>query len=149
MRILISACLLGVGCRYDGAEKPLPKETIELLKKNFTLIPVCPEQLGGLSTPRNPAERVGEKVISLTGDDVTAQYEKGAREALKIAKELGCNTALLKEKSPSCGCGEIYDGNFMKKLILGDGVTAALFKENQIKIFGESQIEVLLAQTGF
>ena len=148
MQILISACLLGVGCRYDGLEKPLPKETIEQLKKNFTLIPVCPEQLGGLSTPRTPAERVGEKVLSLTGDDVTAQYEKGAREALKIARELGCKTALLKEKSPSCGAGLIYDGNFMKHLIFGDGVTTELLKENQIKIFGESQIEALLKITG-
>lgn len=146
MQILMSACLLGVGCRYDGAEKPLPKEIVERLKANFILIPVCPEQLGGLSTPRNPAERVGEKVISITGDDVTMQYEKGAREALKIAKESDCRIALLKEKSPSCGCGEIYDGNFMKNLVSGDGVTAELLKANQIEIYGESRIEELLAQ---
>ncbi len=146
MKILMSACLLGVGCRYDATEKPLPKETIEELKKKFTLIPVCPEQLGGLSTPRNPSERVGEKVISITGEDVTFQYEKGGREALKIAQELDCNIAILKEKSPSCGSGLIYDGNFMKQLILGDGVTTELFKKNQIKVLGESQIEELLAE---
>ncbi len=144
MRILISGCLLGLACRYDGEYSPLPAKTLQGLKERFTLIPVCPEQLGGLPTPRPPAERVGDQVISRLGADVTAQYHKGATETLKIAKTLGCRLALLKEKSPSCGCGEIYDGNFQQKLIAGDGVTAELFKANGIAVFGESRIPELL-----
>ena len=112
MNILISGCLLGLKCRYDAKEKKLPE--IEKLIEIYNLIPVCPEQLGGLPTPRIPAERVNNKVVNQAGVDVTKEYQLGAEEALKIAKLYNCEKAILKEKSPSCGCGKIYDGTFSK-----------------------------------
>lgn len=145
MTLLVSACLLGLCCRYDGCGKPCAP-VLELQKKH-TLIPVCPEQLGGLSTPRPPAERQGCRVVTQTGLDVTAAYTRGAEEALKLAKLLQCQAAVLKERSPSCGCGQIYDGSFSKALIPGDGVTAALLKKNGIPVYGESQLSRLLAES--
>ena len=141
MNILISGCLLGLKCRYDGKEKKLPE--IEKLIEIYNLIPVCPEQLGGLPTPRIPAERVNNKVVNQAGVDVTKEYQLGAEEALKIAKLYNCKKAILKEKSPSCGCGKIYDGTFSKNLIVGNGVTADLLLKNGIEIFGESKIDKL------
>ena len=146
MRILISGCLLGVCCRYDGASKPHPL-AMELGKEH-ELVPVCPEQLGGLATPRPPAERQGERIIAKTGLDVTEQYRRGAEEALKLCRLLGCDAAVLKERSPSCGSGEIYDGTFTGTLIAGDGVTAELLKENGIAVYGESGIPELLKERG-
>lgn len=142
MRILVSGCLLGVCCRYDGASKPHPG-VLELAKRH-ELIPICPEQLGGLATPRPPAERQGSRIIARTGADVTEQYLRGAEEALKLHRLLGCDAAVLKERSPSCGSGEIYDGTFSGTLIAGDGVTAGLLKTNGISVYGESQIGELL-----
>ncbi len=144
MKLLISGCLLGLACRYDGECRPLPEEILTALGEKFQLIPVCPEQLGGLSTPRNPAERVGNMVISNMGKDVTEEYQKGAAEVLKLAELFGCTAALLKEKSPACGNGLIYDGSFRKNLVPGDGVAAELLKGNGIDVFGESEIEKLL-----
>lgn len=144
MRILISACLLGVSCRYDGASKPIDAEKIEKLKAKFELIPVCPESLGGLHCPRDPAERIGDKVISCNGADVTVQYKRGARESLYLAELFDCKIALLKERSPSCGKGQIYDGTFSGNLREGDGVTAELLTANGIAVYGESQIDELL-----
>ena len=148
-KLLISSCLLGVPCRYDGKSKPvpLPKE----LTDNFELIPVCPEVLGGLPTPRAPAEIVsrvaGEiKVVNSEGTDVTQNYLSGAIKALEIAKANGCAYALLKEKSPSCSGGQVYDGTFSRILTNGDGVTAGLLKSNGIKVFGESEIEALITE---
>ena len=141
MNILISGCLLGLKCRYDAKEKKLPE--IEKLIEIYNLIPVCPEQLGGLPTPRIPAERVNNKVVNQAGVDVTKEYQLGAEEALKIAKLYNCEKAILKEKSPSCGCGKIYDGTFSKNLIVGNGVTADLLLKNGIEIFGESEIDKL------
>ena len=141
MNILISGCLLGLKCRYDGKEKKLPE--IEELIELYNLIPVCPEQLGGLPTPRIPAERVKDRVITQAGADVTKEYQLGAKEALKIAKLYNCKKAILKEKSPSCGCGKIYDGTFSKNLIVGNGITADLLLKNGIEIFGESKIDKL------
>ena len=138
MNILISACLLGVNCRYDGSGKEIP-ELIELLSKH-TLIPVCPEQLGGLSTPRSPAEIKDNKVISKDSEDVTLEFTKGAEETLKLAKLYNCKYAILKERSPSCGSGKIYDGTFSKKLVDGDGFAAKLLKENGVEIIGETEI---------
>ncbi|MEY8337465.1 DUF523 domain-containing protein [Lachnospiraceae bacterium 62-35] len=142
--VLISACLLGLCCRYDGEEKQY--ESIEALMKLCHLIPVCPEQLGGLKTPRDPAERRGNRVLTSKGEDVTNSYEKGAEEALKMARLFGCQKAILKEKSPSCGCGRIYDGSFSRKLIPGDGVTAGLFKSHGIEIVGERQVSEFAEQ---
>ncbi len=142
MRLLVSACLLGCRCRYDGAsrEHPLAKE----LAERHTLVPVCPEQLGGLSTPRPPAERRGGLVVTRDGTDVTEQYRRGAEEALRLCRGLGCEAAVLKERSPSCGCGEIYDGTFSGTLAAGDGVTAELLSAVGVPVYGESQIEELL-----
>ena len=108
------------------------------------LVPVCPEILGGLPTPRTPSERQGERVVSKTGADVTAAYQKGAEEALRLARLFGCRKALLKERSPSCGRGQIYDGSFSGRLIPGDGVTARLLEQEGIAVFGESQLRQLL-----
>ncbi|WP_293958929.1 DUF523 domain-containing protein [uncultured Fusobacterium sp.] len=141
MNILISGCLLGLKCRYDAKEKKLPE--IEKLIEIYNLIPVCPEQLGGLPTPRIPAERVNNKVVNQAGVDVTKEYQLGAEEALKIAKLYNCKKAILKEKSPSCGCGKIYDGTFLKNLIVGNGFTADLLLKNGVEIFGESEIDKL------
>jgi len=136
--ILCSACLLGIKCRYDGKDK-LIKKVIELSKKKI-LIPVCPEQLGGLSTPREPAEQKGKRVITKSGKDVTQNFKKGAKEVLKLAKLFGIKEAILKQKSPSCGFGKIYDGSFSGQLIKGNGVTAALLKRNKIKIITEEDL---------
>ena len=105
---------------------------------------MCPEQLGGLSTPRNPSERRGERVVMNDGRDVTAEYRRGAEEALRLARLYGCTAAVLKEKSPSCGCGRVYDGTFSGTLTDGDGVMAELLKENGIRVYGESELEKLL-----
>ena len=142
MRILISACLLGCRCRYDGASRPQP--WIAALAERHTLVPVCPEQLGGLSTPRPPAERCGVRVVTREGGDVTAQYRRGAEEALRLCRLLGCDAALLKERSPSCGSGAIYDGTFTGTVTAGDGVTAELLRKNGIPVYGETQADQLI-----
>jgi len=135
---LCSACLLGVRCRYDGQSKLNPK-VIALLKKEV-LIPVCPEQLGGLPTPRKPAEQRGSKVITQIEDDVTAQYKKGAEDVLAIAYILGIKEAIFKQRSPACGVGKIYDGNFSERVIKGDGITTALLKKNGISVISEEDL---------
>ena len=144
--ILISACLLGAACRYDGGSKPVL--SVEALMGRYQLVPVCPEQLGGLPTPREPSERQGDLVVMKSGADVTAQYQRGAEQALHLARVFGCKKAVLKERSPSCGSGEIYDGTFSGKLTPGDGVTAALFKKNGIEVFGESHVNEIAKQYG-
>ena len=141
MNILVSACLFGVNCTYRGTSKE-QAEICRLLKEGkHTLIPVCPEQLGGLSTPRPASECQGEKVVSCLGVDVTEQFERGAKEALRIAKLYDCKTAILKERSPSCGNGQVYDGSFQGILTAGDGVTARLLKQQGIRVLGESKIQ--------
>ncbi|MBE6792932.1 MAG: DUF523 domain-containing protein [Ruminococcaceae bacterium] len=142
MFVLISACLLGVACRYDGQSHPL--SPIPTSNECVTFIPVCPEQLGGLPTPRLPAEICGNAVIRQDGADITDAYTRGAAEALRIAKLYGCRYAVLKERSPSCGSGTIYDGSFSKTLIDGDGVTAKLLQQNGITVIGESALNDFL-----
>lgn len=142
MKYLISACLLGCACRYDGAARPCPP-ALELARRSLA-VPVCPEQLGGLPTPRTPAERQGDRVVTQDGRDVTAQYRRGAEEALRLATLYGCTAAVLKERSPSCGCGTIYDGTFTGTLTPGDGVTAALLRRHHIPVYGESDLPALL-----
>ena len=131
-KILVSACLLGTNCKYSGGNN-YSEEVMEYLK-DYEIIPICPEQLGGLSTPRPASEIIGDKVINNEGTDVTSNYQKGAEETLKIAKLLGIKKALLKAKSPSCGNGKIYDGTFSGTLIDGDGITTKLLKENNIEV---------------
>lgn len=139
-KALISACLLGVNCKYNGGNNCLPIEKLQRLMSDYELIPICPEAYGGLKTPRFPAERVGDRVINTNGEDVSEQYEKGAEAAVHLAKIFGAKTAFLKEKSPSCGCGRIYDGSFGRSLTHGDGVTAEKLKQLGITIIGESDI---------
>jgi len=134
--LIISACLIGCRTRYDGKTSELPE--LEELKKKYHMIPVCPEQLGGLSTPRDPSEKRGDKVVTVNGADVTEAFKKGAEEVLRLAKMFECDTALLKERSPSCGFGKVYDGTFSGTLIDGSGVTARLLAVNGIRVLGES-----------
>lgn len=144
-KLLISACLLGEACRYDGSSKGLDSNTINALKTKFILIPICPEVMGGLSTPRLSNERKEDKVIRSDKKDVTRFFNLGAYRALNTAIENEVDYALLKEKSPSCGLHQIYDGSFSKTLISGEGVfTELLKKKTNIKIFNELEIEDLL-----
>ena len=140
--LLISACLLGCACRYDGKSKPHPL-AVELARRGLA-VPVCPEQLGGLPTPREPSERRADTVVSRSGADVTAQFRRGAEQALHLARLYGCKAAVLKERSPSCGKGQIYDGTFTGTLTAGDGVTAELLTAGGIKVYGESELKKLL-----
>ena len=143
-KLLISACLLGERCRYDGGGNFVP-EAGELAAR-YELIPVCPEQLGGLPTPRAPSERVGERVLSRTGADVTEAFCQGAQRALAIARERGATLALLKERSPSCGCRAIYDGTFTGRVVPGQGVTAELLAANGLRLYSEEQIALLSSE---
>lgn len=140
--LIISACLLGTPCRYDG--KSVKKVDITLLNKKYNLIPVCPEIYGGLSTPRIPSERQGERVVMRNGTDVTENFKAGAEAALSFAEINGCKRALLKAKSPSCAKGEIYDGSFSGTLTAGNGVAAELLMARGISVFTEDEIEKLL-----
>lgn len=143
--ILISACLAGLEVRYDGTHCK-NEALLDLIKTN-NVMTVCPEVLGGLLTPREPAEIVGgdgqavldgtAKVISKTGQDVTDNFIKGAYATLKRAQELNVSMIILKENSPSCGSSMIYDGTFSGSKVVGNGVTAALLKRNGIKVFSE------------
>ncbi len=137
MNLLVSACLLGVNCRYCG--NGLFNEAVYKLKNDHNLIPVCPEQLGGLTTPRNPVELINGQAVDKDHNNFTAQFEKGAKEVLKIAKLLDCTNAVLKSNSPSCGYGKIYDGTFRGRLIDGKGITAAKLEKNNIKIITENE----------
>ena len=137
--ILVSACLLGINCQYNG-ESDFTRELLEFLKDKGEFIAVCPEVLGGLPIPREGAEIVGKKVKTAGGKDMTKQFLKGAERVLKIAKENNVKLAILKAKSPSCGAGWIYDGTFSRNLIKGDGVTATLLKKNKIKVFTEKDL---------
>ena len=140
--ILVSACLLGVCCRYDGESKPC--DEVIALRDRFTMIPICPEVDGGLPTPRTPSERVGDKVLMKDGRDVTKNYNDGAAQALEKAQLYGCKAAILKARSPSCGSGLVYDGSFTGTLVEGDGVAAELLGKNGIKVFSEENIPELL-----
>ena len=140
MKILVSACLLGEACRYDGASRLC--EHIIKLKERHTLIPVCPEVMGGLPTPRPASEiQPDGRLVNLLGEDVTAEYRRGAETVLALAREHGASVAILKEKSPACGKGRVYDGSFAGTLRAGNGVCAALLLENGIRVLGESEAE--------
>lgn len=135
--IIASACLAGISCRYDGKSKPDDK-IVNLAKAGMAIL-VCPEQLGGLPTPRMPCEIVGDSVLRKDGADMTKHYVQGANEALNIAKLAGCKTAVLKSKSPMCGCGKVYDGTFTKTPVSGDGVFTKLLKQNKIQVYNEEE----------
>ena len=139
--LIVSKCLTGCPCRYDGQSKPVP--AIAAMAGRGEAIAVCPEQMGGLPTPRVPAELTGSgedvldgraRVMTRDGRDVTEEYVKGAHAALAEAKRVGADRAVLKAKSPSCGMGRVYDGSFSGALTDGNGVTAALLIRNGIKV---------------
>ena len=144
MKILVSACLLGLRCRYDGQSKPNAK--VLALGEMHTLVPCCPEQLGGLPTPRSPSEWQGERIVNKAGQDVTEQYLRGGEEAVRLARTLGCQAAVLKERSPACGSREIYDGSFTGALRPGKGSAAKALEAAGIPVFGESELEGLDTQ---
>ncbi len=143
MNVLISSCFL-IPTRYDGGtqNKPHIREMIDVLKdNNINLIPACPEQLGGLPTPRVPAEIVGSKVFDANGCDVTENFELGAQNTVSLARELDIDFAILKEGSPSCGSNQIYDGTHSQVKILGKGLTVQMLEKNSIRVFSEHDIE--------
>jgi uncharacterized protein YbbK (DUF523 family) len=132
MKLLCSACLLGKNCRYDGKNNENKK--IKKLFYEHEVIPICPEELGDLPTPRPPAEIKCGKVITNKGVDVTKNFNIGAYRVLEIAKKLDIKNAILKQRSPSCGCGKIYDGTFTKTVIEGNGITAKMLIDNGIEV---------------
>ena len=132
--MIVSACLAGFPCRYDGRAKPCD-EVMELVRTGKA-IPACPEQLGGLPTPRPPCEIFANQVVDATGTDRTEAFQLGAEAVLNLAKTYGATHALLQNRSPSCGSGWIYDGTFSKELVQGYGITARLLTENGIQVTG-------------
>jgi uncharacterized protein YbbK (DUF523 family) len=144
MRV-ISACLCGINCKYNG-DNNKHEEFVKELRQG-QVIPLCPEQLGGLTTPRSACEIVGgsgedvlsgqARVIDKTGQDVTANFIKGAQECLAIMRQAGIDEAILQRRSPSCGVNKIYDGSFSGHLIAGDGVTAALLRKHGIRVWND------------
>jgi len=140
--LLVSACLLGVQCRYNGTGGEL--ERLRELMDLAELVPVCPEILGGLPTPRPPAERRDGRVVNCAGGDVTEEYLRGAGQSLYLAQLFGAKLALMKERSPSCGAGEIYDGSFTHTRVPGDGTASEMLKANGIRVYGESRIDELI-----
>ena len=141
-KILVIQCLLGCCCRYKGDH--CQNEQVLSLAKEHTLIPVCPEQMGGLPTPRAPSEIVGSQVFSKSGKDVTKQFQQGANIALLIAKLNQVDFVIMKLKSPSCGRGIIYDGTFTGKVKEGNGITVDLLLKNGFDVYSEEDIEKVL-----
>ncbi len=138
---LISACLLGINCRYNGTSSRILE--LERLIGSGRLIPICPEVLGGLDTPREPCEIITQtngslKVMSQRGLDCTSEFQNGAQKVLEMAKVYHVKKVILKANSPSCGSGHIYDGTFSRKLIEGDGLTSKLLLENDIEVYNET-----------
>lgn len=139
-KVLISACLAGINCKFNGENNLLDGGILDEISKRYHLLFICPEVFGGLGTPREPAEMKDGLVVTKTAKDVSENFKFGAEICLKIAKLNSCKKAILKARSPSCGSGQIYDGSFSKKLIFGDGVAAKLLKENGILVFSEDEI---------
>ena len=139
MNVLISRCLLGINCRYDEKNNKIKNLREKFPKINF--IDVCPEVDSGMKTPRKPCEIKNSKVINIDGEDFTKEFKKGSQISLDLCKKYNIKIALLKAKSPSCGKDYIYDGNFDKNLINGDGITCQVLKKNGIIIFSEKEIE--------
>jgi uncharacterized protein YbbK (DUF523 family) len=147
--LLVSACLVGIPCQYDGSS--CPYDQLQALATQGDVLPICPEVVGGLPTPRPPAEiRGGDggdvlegqaRVVNIEGEDVTAQFLAGAQKALCIARRWGIKEAILKARSPSCGVGQIHDGSFSGRLVEGDGVTAALLKREGVLVRNEETME--------
>ncbi len=147
--ILVSACLAGLACRYDGSGGGVP--WVRNLVAKGKALPFCPEQLGGLPTPREAAEQracPGEdlpRIFSRSGEDLTEAYRRGAAEGLRLARLVKTPAAVLKERSPSCGVRCIYNGRFDGTLLAGEGMTARLFREAGITLFSEEEEALWLA----
>ncbi|MGI6688517.1 MAG: DUF523 domain-containing protein [Christensenellales bacterium] len=141
MKLLVSACLMGLCTRYDGECQENPQ--VLALAERHCLIPVCPEQLGGMPTPRPASEIRGSRVINRLGVDVTSFFYRGAEQALQVFRLCGCEAAVLKRRSPSCGKGQVYNGEFAGQLTQGDGVSAALLKANGISVYGEDETHLI------
>ena len=135
--ILVSACLAGCRCRYDGKDNLVPE--IRDLVLTGRAVTVCPESAGGLPTPRDPSEIVGDRVLSCRGADVTREYRCGAEAALEKARKYGCRLAVMKAKSPSCGRGLVHNGRFDGGLVGGDGLAAKLLMENGVEVITEEE----------
>ncbi len=153
MKLAVSACLLGEACRYDGKAKPC--ESVLALAAEHEVLPICPEVAGGLPTPRAPSEIVRNEssieetlVVNREGVEVTDAFVRGARESLRKMLEFGCESAILKAKSPSCGSGLIYDGSFSGTLAQGWGVAAAMIRDAGIPVFDESKAESAFGERG-
>ena len=143
-KILVSACLLGCPVRYDGQSKPVHHELLQRWHANGWLVPFCPEQAGGLPTPRPAAEiQIDGRIITGCGQDVTTAFVKGAEQALAVCREQRIQYAILKESSPSCGSSTVYDGQFRNRKIAGEGVTCKLLRRNNISVYSEEELDVL------
>lgn len=144
--IIVSACLTGIRCRYNGTHGKI--EAIEKLVLSGKAIPICPEVLGGLNTPRTPCEITGSgdgrQVISKDGENLTRFFQQGAEKTLAIVKTMGASKAILKSRSPSCGYGEVYDGSFSRKLIAGNGFTADLLEKNNVLVLTEETFDKIV-----
>ena len=134
----MSACLLGTRCNHEAGHSRRP--AIEALAATHRLVPICPEVCGGLPTPRPAAERDGTRVLTADGDDLTAEYTRGARAAVELANAVGARRAVLKARSPSCGSAQIYDGTFSRTLRAGEGVTAAALRAAGIDVVSEDDL---------
>jgi uncharacterized protein YbbK (DUF523 family) len=136
--MIVSACLLGTRCNHEAGHSRRP--AVEALAATHRLVPICPEVCGGLATPRPGAELVGERVVNVDGDDVTAAYARGARAAVELALATGATRAVLKARSPSCGSTELYDGTFSHTLRSGEGITAAALRAAGIEVVSEEDL---------
>ena len=144
-KLLVSACMLGAGCRYDGKSKPIiEKETLDKLCLKYEIIPICPEIYGGLPTPRTPSEIKDGRVVMKDGTDVTVNFCRGAKSLADMANSLGAKMALLKERSPSCGYRFVYDGSFSATLIEGSGIFASELLSRGFSIYTEDDIDSLI-----
>ena len=141
-KILISSCLVGENVKYDGGNNALHVKILEQWKQEGLLVPLCPEVLGGLSVPRSPCEVIEgtQTVICKSGEDVSAEFAKGAKESLRIAQEEGVCMAILKARSPSCGKDIIYDGTFTSTRVSDSGITCKLLQESGIAVFSEEEL---------
>jgi len=140
-KILVSSCLYGDHCRYDAVDRPCLDPRFLKWKEEGRLVKVCPEVFGGLPTPRPDSQRQGNRVVACNGKDVTGEYEKGAREAVRLAREQDVLFCVMKQHSPSCGSKEIYDGTFTDTLVKGEGRAVQLLREAGFRIFAEEDMD--------
>ena len=138
VRYVVSACLAGERCRYDAGDNTCA-QVVRLVEEGRA-VPICPEVLGGLETPRSPCERLGDRVMNRDGPAVTLAFAQGAAKATALARKEGCSAAILKSRSPSCGFDRIYDGSFSHVFCKGDGVWAAMLRDEGFELFSEESL---------